>query len=86
MAGASEIIEKEGPFEIVSLVGTISQDGSHFHCSLSNQNGEVWGGHLSKGSLIYTTGEIVLGVLEDYILKREFDPETGYPELTVLKT
>lgn len=83
MAGGSEIIQREGPFEILSLVGTISQDGGHLHCSLSDSSGNVWGGHLAKGSLIYTTAEIVLGVLEDHILRREFDSETGYPELTI---
>lgn len=83
MAGGKVLIEKEGPFEILSLAGTISNDGIHLHCSLSDSTGQVWGGHLSKGSIIRTTAEIVLGVLEDHRLSREFDSETGYPELVV---
>jgi predicted DNA-binding protein with PD1-like motif len=83
MAGGKSLIEKEGPFEILSLTGTISNDGVHLHCSLSDESGQVWGGHLCKGSLIHTTAEIVLGLLEDHRLSREFDPKTGYPELVV---
>ena len=83
MAGGKSLIEKEGPFEILSLAGTISNDGVHLHCSLSDESGQVWGGHLSKGSLIHTTAEIVFGLLEDHSLNRNIDPETGYPELVV---
>ena len=85
MAGEADIIEKNGPFEIVSLVGTISKDGGHFHCALSDSKGEVWGGHLANGSLIYTTAELVLGVMTEHQLHREHDPETGYPELVVIQ-
>ncbi len=70
MAGGKVLIEKEGPFEITSLAGTISNNGVHLHCSLSDSTGQVWGGHLSKGSIIRTTAEIVLGVLEDHRLSR----------------
>lgn len=71
-----------GPFEIVSCEGTISQDGVHVHISVSDENGRVFGGHLLEGCKIYTTAEI--GIIETKImLKRIFDPETGYKELFV---
>ena len=34
---------------------------------------------------VFTTAEIVLGQCANYIFKREMDPETGYPELEVMK-
>ena len=50
------IIQKfEEKFEIVSLAGTLSQDGPHLHISLSNKEGKVVGGHLKEGCIIYTT-------------------------------
>ena len=83
MAGGAELIEREGPFEILSLVGIYCSDGGHFHCTLSDQKGNCWGGHLSYGSSIFTTAEIVFAQLDQQILKREFDPDTGYDELVV---
>jgi uncharacterized protein len=68
-------------FEIVSLVGTLSPDGSHLHISLSGSNGQTIGGHLMEGSLIYTTAEIVLGDLEELVFRRPLDPQTTYDEL-----
>ena len=70
--------------EIVSLGGTLSQYGAHLHIAVSDGEGQVIGGHLMDGSPIYTTGEIILGVVPNAIFKREFDPSTGYRELTIL--
>jgi predicted DNA-binding protein with PD1-like motif len=70
----------EGKFEIVSLVGTLGQDGVHLHLSISDSTGKTVGGHLVDGCLIYTTAEIVIGDAEGLIFSREKDAETGYPE------
>jgi len=75
--------EFEGKFEIVSLTGTLSRHGSHYHISLSDGTGKTIGGHLWEGCLIYTTAEIVLGILTDTIFARELDAETTYDELVV---
>jgi predicted DNA-binding protein with PD1-like motif len=72
-----------GHFEIVSLVGTLAESGSHLHLSVSDSTGRTIGGHLLDGNLIYTTAEIVLGVLDDVEFRRETDPAFGYKELTV---
>ncbi|MBC7867509.1 MAG: DNA-binding protein, partial [Gloeobacteraceae cyanobacterium ES-bin-316] len=49
-----------GHFEIVSLTGTVSVNGSHLHLSISDSTGKTIGGHLSEGNIIYTTAEIVI--------------------------
>lgn len=73
----------KGHFEIVSLVGVLSKNGSHIHISVSDSTGKTIGGHLGDESLIYTTAEIVLGIMPDYDFVREPDPAFGYKELVV---
>jgi uncharacterized protein len=72
-----------GHFEIVSLVGTLSVNGSHLHLSVSDSTGRTVGGHLLAGNLVYTTAELVIGVLPDVMFVREPDPAFGYRELVV---
>ncbi|GAB3181712.1 DNA-binding protein [Telluribacter humicola] len=74
-----------GHFEIVSLVGTLAVHGSHLHASVSDSTGRTIGGHLLEGNLIYTTAELVLGVLPDVKYLREPCPKSGYNELKVYK-
>ena len=73
----------EGPFEIVSLTGTVSIHGSHLHISISDGDGKTIGGHFESGCKIYTTAEIVIAAFKDVIYKREFAEDSGYDELTV---
>lgn len=73
----------EGPFEIVSLVGTLSTDGPHLHLSVSDSSGRTFGGHLSEGSLVYTTAEVVIGDLVGARFARETDPATASKELII---
>ena len=82
-ANQPEGIGFEQPLEIVSLEGTLSQYGIHLHIVVSDSEGQVIGGHLMDGSTIYTTAEIVLGIVLNTIFKREIDPLTGYRELTI---
>jgi predicted DNA-binding protein with PD1-like motif len=76
----------EGPFEIVSITGTISVHGSHIHLSISDGEGKTTGGHLVEGCLIYTTAEIVIAVFDNLIYRRELAEDSGYEELTVYET
>jgi uncharacterized protein len=79
--------EYEGHFEIVSMTGTVSTNGSHIHVSISDGNGVTIGGHLVSGCKIYTTAEIVLAVFDDVIYERELlENDSGYEELVVYKT
>ncbi|KAA9338774.1 DNA-binding protein [Hymenobacter busanensis] len=72
-----------GHFEIVSLVGTLAENGSHLHLSVADSTGRTIGGHLLDGNVVYTTAELVVGVLEDVEFGRETDPTFGYKELVV---
>ena len=81
LAGAKSEIESEEDFEIVSLNGTISNGKAHLHISLSDEISNCIGGHLKEGSLINTTCEIVLGILEEYTSQRSYDETTGYEEI-----
>lgn len=72
-----------GHFEIVSLVGTLSVNGSHMHISVSDSTGKTIGGHLLEGNKIYTTAEIVIGSSKQFQFKREEDGSTPWKELQV---
>ena len=78
--------EYDGPFEIVSITGTLSIYGSHLHMSISDGDGKTIGGHFEAGCTIYTTAEIVIAVFDDIVYKREFAEDSGYEELTVYET
>ena len=75
--------EYEGPFEIVSITGTLSIYGSHLHISISDGEGRTIGGHFESGCKIYTTAEIVIAVFSDVVYKRELAADSGYEELTI---
>jgi predicted DNA-binding protein with PD1-like motif len=74
-----------GHYEVVSLSGMMSCDsGSHVHMSVSDSTGRTLGGHLQpRGSIVYTTMEIALGLLPAVEFAREPDATFGYNELVV---
>lgn len=74
--------EWEERLEVVSLVGTFSRDGKHLHMSVSDGKGDVFGGHLISGT-VFTTLELVIGVILDIDFSRVLDPATGYKELVI---
>ncbi|KAK7487116.1 hypothetical protein BaRGS_00021611, partial [Batillaria attramentaria] len=76
-----------GPFEIVSLVGTLSGgEGGHLHISLSDDKGAVIGGHVVGDLYVHTTAEVVIGECAGLAFAREHDVMTGYDELKVNTT
>lgn len=85
LAGAKETQQFAGPFEIVSLVGTLSPDGVHIHISIADAKGQVLGGHLLSGNLIHTTAELVLMACDSLTFSRPHDSQTGYGELKIGK-
>jgi predicted DNA-binding protein with PD1-like motif len=74
-----------GHFEIVSLTGTVSINGSHIHISISDSAGKVIGGHLLDGNMIYTTAEIIIQEPDDFIFIREKDGSSEWEELKIKK-
>ena len=75
----------QGHFEIVSLTGTLSKEGSHMHISISDSTGKTIGGHLLKGCIVYTTAEIIIQSTTDLNFKREKDGSTPWEELQIEK-
>lgn len=73
----------EGPLEIVSGHGSITKhEGKtvvHIHLTISDDEGAN-AGHLAKGSIIFSTAEVVIGELEEQ-LNRNIDKYTGLLEL-----
>ncbi|WP_126147431.1 PPC domain-containing DNA-binding protein [Synechococcus elongatus] len=81
LAGGDRRLRREGPHEILSLSGTLCLDGLHLHLAIADATGQVWGGHLLDGCRIFTTAELVLGILPGWQFERQRDAQTGYPEL-----
>jgi predicted DNA-binding protein with PD1-like motif len=76
----------EGNFEIVSLVGTVEAGGQHLHLSISDEHGNMLGGHLLDGCLVRTTAEIVLASFPELTFRREPCQYSGWDELVVYPT
>lgn len=75
--------KSEGHFEIVSLSGTVSTNGSHLHIAVSDSTGATLGGHLMEGCRIYTTAELVIASSNQYEFTRVKDGTTPWEELRV---
>lgn len=82
-AGADSATVLEGPWEIVSLEGTLSMYGLHVHGAIASASGNTLGGHIMLGCLVHTTVEIIIASLPRYCFQRELDPQTGYRELSI---
>lgn len=73
----------EGPVEILSGQGMIADKGDdlfvHLHAVFVGLDGKVIGGHVERGfAKALNTLEVVIVELEDAVIKRELDEETGY--------
>lgn len=82
-AGAAQATELRGDFEILTLAGSLSQDGAHLHISVSDASGKVIGGHVASGCIVRTTAEVLVALLPDVRFTRELDAQTGFDELVV---
>ena len=83
LAGAAEATTIRGDLELISLSGTLSPDGAHLHIAVADSQGGLIGGHLSAGSLVRTTAELVIGLLPEWQFSRKLDLATGYAELQI---
>jgi uncharacterized protein len=82
-ANAPDGTKGSGHFEIVSLTGTLSQNGSHIHICISDSSGNTIGGHLLEGCNVYTTAEIILNESSKYLFTRQKDGSTPWEELHI---
>ena len=82
LANAEQFRDFDNCLEIVSLQGSLCDDGVHLHISVADEKGNAFGGHLVEG-VIHTTAEILLIESEEFKLNREHDEETGYKELVI---
>lgn len=82
-AGRDEVTTRRGDLEILTLAGTVAGPESHVHASLADADGAVSGGHLGYGSVVRTTCEILLALLDEWEFAREVDTVTGYRELAI---
>lgn len=85
-ANQEDAVTLDGHFEILSLTGAFSRHGGHYHIALADGEGRTYGAHLMDGSAVYTTAEILVGVLDGVRFLRTFDPATGYEELDIAPT
>lgn len=74
-----------GHFEIISLTGTLSTNGSKIHISIGDSTGQTIGGQLLEGNIIHTTAEIIIGESSRYRFTREKDSTTKREELQIMK-
>ncbi|NJM00402.1 MAG: DNA-binding protein, partial [Synechococcaceae cyanobacterium SM2_3_2] len=83
LANQSASTVYSGDFEIISLTGSLCQDGVHLHLAIADAGGHVFGGHLTAGTIIRTTAELVIGDSRCHRFSRQQDAKTGYPELMI---
>ena len=87
LADGHSTVSLNEQYEIVSLTGTVSANGSHMHIALADRQGKVLGGHVCYGCQVNTTAEVALRSLDGaYRLSRQYDERTGYNELVITGT
>jgi predicted DNA-binding protein with PD1-like motif len=82
-ANQTNVNSESGHFEMVSLTGTVSENGSHLHLAVSDSTGKTIGGHLADGNIVYTTAEIVVQCSNRLVFRRENDGSTPWQELKI---
>jgi uncharacterized protein len=83
-AGSDQMTALPGKQEILTLSGMLSQEGVHLHMSVGDSQGQCSGGHVVYGCEVYTTLELVIGLLPDKLFQRVPDENTGFKELSVI--
>lgn len=81
-AGYGDVLKVEGPIEFLNGTGVVCQNNgsydTHFHATMCDQFGKVFGGHIVKGTTpALTTVDLVIVEIEDVEMLRTFDEETA---------
>jgi predicted DNA-binding protein with PD1-like motif len=85
LAGAEQPVAVDGDLEILTLSGTLADNGAHLHISVADAHGRVIGGHVAPGCTVRTTAEVLLAALPGWRFSRQPDPATGYAELSFIR-
>jgi len=80
-AGYGDIHRVEGPVEFLNGTGVVCQrEGQyeiHFHATMCDKEGNVFGGHMLKGeNPVLTTVDLVINEIVDVQMLRNYDEET----------
>ena len=70
--------------EIISLNGTIDPNGCHLYISFSDGNCNVWAGHLKEGTIIFKAADMLIGFLEDNLIKKEKVANNNHIEIFII--
>ena len=81
LAGYGDIIRVAGPVEFLNGIGIVCQkDGAydiHFHATLGDKDGKVFGGHMVKGeNPALTTVDMVISEITGIEMLRAYEEET----------
>ncbi len=81
-AGYGEVITREGPVEFLNGTGVVCQNqgqyDTHFHATMCDRYGTVFGGHIVKGTTpTLTTVDLILFEVSDVQMLRVSDEETA---------
>ena len=89
-AGYGDVIKKNGPTEFLNGTGVVCQnDGkydTHFHATMCDETGVVFGGHIVKGTTpALTTVDLVVIEITDVQMLRAYDEETDLTQFVPTK-
>lgn len=87
-AGYGDVIKKEGPIEFLSGTGIITQNSGktelHFHGTMCDKTGVVFGGHIVKGQCpVLTTVDVMIQEANGVEMVRAYDEETDLTQVFV---
>ena len=89
-AGYGDVIKKDGPIEFLSGTGIITQNSGktelHFHGTMCDKDGVVFGGHIVKGQCpVLTTVDVMIQEADGVEMVRAYDEETDLTQVFVSK-
>lgn len=81
-AGYGDVLHKEGPIEFLNGTGVVCQNNgsydTHFHATMCDASGSVFGGHIVKGTTpALTTVDLIIFEIQDIEMLRVSDEETA---------
>ena len=89
-AGYGDVIKKSGPIDFLNGTGVVCQNNgnydTHFHATMCDETGTVFGGHIVKGTTpALTTVDLVVIEITDVQMLRAFDEETALTQFVPTK-